>query len=184
MQEVPGSNGTEPRKGLVQVYTGDGKGKTTAALGQALRAVGHHQKVCVIQFLKGDVRYGELRAADLLSGLTIIQCGKEGHVDPQSPDPVDAELAQGGIRQAAAIARSGAYDLVILDEINVAMKFGLVTVQQVLDLIECKSERTELVLTGRWAPPDIIERADLVSEIQELKHPYRNGVLARKGVEY
>jgi cob(I)alamin adenosyltransferase len=169
---------------MVQVYTGDGKGKTTAALGLALRALGHGLKVCMIQFMKGDPEYGELRAAPRLDGLTIRQFGRTDFVDRDQPAEEDISLARQGLEHAAAVMDSGDHDLLILDEINVAMDFGLVPVQAVLKLIENKPRRMELILTGRFAPRAVIEAADLVTEMREIKHYYRQGRTARDGIEH
>jgi len=169
---------------MVQVYTGDGKGKTTAALGLALRALGHGLKVYMIQFMKGNPDYGELRAGRRLEGLTIRQFGRTDFVDRDDPAEEDLSLARQGLEHAGAIIAAGGYDLVILDEINVAMDFGLVPVKAVLDLIENKPRGIELVLTGRSVPQSIIEAADLVTEMRELKHYYQQGRTARDGIEH
>jgi cob(I)alamin adenosyltransferase len=170
--------------GLIHVYTGDGKGKTTAALGLALRAAGYGQRTYVGQFMKGQ-DYGELRAARMLGGLlTIERYGKPSftHVDHVTAE--DIGLAQEGLAAARAAMLSGRFDLVILDEINVALFFELLTVQDVLDLIDAKPPRVELVLTGRRVPQAILDRADYVTIMQEAKHPYQRGIQARKGIEY
>ncbi len=170
-------------QGLIQVYTGNGKGKTTAALGLALRAVGRGLKVCMIQFMKGGGPYGEHLAASRLAPLlTIIQTGREGWVNRDNPDPEDKRLAQGAL-ELAAKALAGEYDLVILDEVNGAVAFGLVTVDEVLSLMERKPAYVELVLTGRNADERIVAAADLVTEMREIKHYYRKGVPSRVGIE-
>jgi cob(I)alamin adenosyltransferase len=169
---------------MVQVYTGNGKGKTTAALGLALRALGHGMKVYMIQFMKGDPDYGELRAARGLSGFTIRQCGRPDFVDRSHPDEEDIALAQQGLAHAREIVAGGRYDLVILDEINVAMDFHLISTESVLDLIRSKPRGVELVLTGRGAPERVIEAADLVTEMREIKHYYQRGKTARDGIEH
>jgi len=169
--------------GLVQVYTGNGKGKTTSALGLAMRAVGHGFKVIMIQFMKGKVNYGELNSAKKL-GIEIIQFGRPTFVDKDNPDPIDIEEARKALSFAKKILKEGKYDIVILDEINVALDFNLISLEDVLDLIESKPESVELILTGRYAHAKVVERADLVSEIIEIKHPYMKGVEARKGIEY
>jgi len=170
--------------GMVQVYTGDGKGKTTAALGLALRALGHGLKVYMIQFMKGDPEYGELRTGRRLEGLTIRQFGRTDFVDRDHPAEVDLALARQGLEHASEIMAVGDHDVVILDEINVAMDFGLVPVRAVLELIESKPRETELILTGRSAPRPIIEAADLVTEMREIKHYYQQGRTARDGIEH
>jgi len=168
----------------VQVYTGDGKGKTTAALGLALRAVGHGLSVCMIQFMKGSANYGELAAAAKLPGFTIVQTGRDEFVDRKNPAQVDVEMARDGLARAGAVLREGRHDLVVLDEINVALDFGLVTLEDVLGLIAARPPHVELVLTGRRAHPDVMKAADLVSEVLNIKHHYDAGVAAREGIEY
>lgn len=170
-------------RGCVQVYTGDGKGKTTASLGLALRAVGRGLKVCVFQFIKGGGRYGEHLAAEGLSpNLTIIQTGRPGWVNTKDITE-DRMAAQEAFSTAADLLSSGEYDLFVCDEINGAVGYGLIDVEQVLDMITRKPEKTELVLTGRNADERIIEAADLVTEMREIKHYYKAGVPARTGIE-
>ncbi|RII30834.1 MAG: cob(I)yrinic acid a,c-diamide adenosyltransferase [Geobacter sp.] len=170
-------------RGCVQVYTGNGKGKTTAALGLALRAVGRGFKVCILQFIKGGGPYGEHLIADKLAPqLTIIQTGKPGWVNTQDIAE-DRRLAQEAFEQAKELLVSGGYDLLVLDEINGAVGFGLIDVEQVLELIRLRPERVELVLTGRNADERVIEAADLVTEMREIKHYYKAGVPARTGIE-
>jgi cob(I)alamin adenosyltransferase len=171
-------------KGLIQVYTGNGKGKTTAALGLALRAVGHGLKVLVVQFMKGNVQYGELESAKKLSPyLTIKQAGRETFISKPYSDPMDLQLAQEGFSVAKKAIQNKEYDIVILDEINLAIDYGLIPFTDVLQLIDSKPEAVELVLTGRNVKPEIIERADLVTEMVERKHYYQKGVPAREGIE-
>ena len=170
-------------RGYVQVYTGNGKGKTTAALGLALRAAGRGFKVCVLQFIKGGGPYGEhLIAGKLAPYLTIIQTGKPGRVNTRDISE-DRRLAQEALKQAKELLISGAFDLLILDEINGAAWYGLIDVEQVLELIRLKPEHTELVLTGRNADERVIAAADLVTEMREIKHYYKAGVPARTGIE-
>ena len=169
--------------GCVQVYTGNGKGKTTAALGLALRAVGRGLNVCVFQFIKGGGRYGEHLAAERLAPLlTIVQTGRPGWVNTKDISE-DRLVAQEGIVRAEELLTSGEYDLFICDEINGAVGFGLIDVEQVLELISRKPEKTELVLTGRNAHQRVIDVADLVTEMREIKHYYKAGVPARTGIE-
>ena len=170
-------------RGCIQVYTGNGKGKTTASLGLALRAVGRGLRVCVFQFIKGGGPYGEHLIAEKLAPLfTIIQTGRPGWVNT-SDISEDRRVAQNALEQARSLLSSGEYDLVILDEINGAVGFGLVDVEQVLELIRLKPDTVELVLTGRNAHERIIEAADLVTEMREIKHYYKAGVPARTGIE-
>lgn len=169
--------------GCVQVYTGNGKGKTTASLGLALRAVGRGLKVCVFQFIKGGGRYGEHLAAEKLAPLlTIIQTGRPGWINTKDITE-DRRVAQEAFVQARELLTSGEFDLFICDEINGAAGFGLIDIEQVLELISRKPEKTELVLTGRNADERVIEAADLVTEMREIKHYYKAGVPARTGIE-
>lgn len=170
-------------RGCVQVYTGNGKGKTTAALGLALRAVGRGLRVCVFQFIKGGGPYGEHLVAEKLAPLfTIIQSGRPGWVNTKDIGE-DRQVAQEALLRAKELLTSDGYDLVVLDEINGAVGFGLIDVEQVLDMIALKPERVELVLTGRNADERVIEAADLVTEMREIKHYYKAGVPARTGIE-
>jgi len=172
------------RKGLIQVYTGNGKGKTTAAFGQALRAVGQGFRVCVIQFMKGR-KYGEFLAAErFLPNLTVRISGLDSFVMRDNPAPLDIELAKHGLALAREALASGDYEMVILDEINVAVDFKLIPVADVIDLIQTRPPVVDLILTGRYAPPEIIALADTVSEIREIKHHYNAGIKDRAGIEY
>lgn len=175
---------SEPRHGMVQVYTGDGKGKTTASLGLALRASGHGLKVYIIQFMKGWPFYGELESVKHLPGVTLRQFGRPDFVSKENPDPEDVRQARDALEHAREVVVSGEYDLVILDEVNVALEFGLINLADVLSLLDQRPPRVELVLTGRWAPRELISRADLVTEMLAIKHPYNDGVQARKGIEF
>jgi cob(I)alamin adenosyltransferase len=172
------------RRGTVQVYTGDGKGKTTAALGLAIRAVGHGLSVYMLQFMKGSSNYGELASAGKLPGFTIEQSGRDEFVDKRDPAQVDIDLAVQGLTKARAAVESGDYDIVILDEVNVALDFGLISLEDVLSLIEKRPARVELILTGRSAHPEVVMAADLVSEVLNIRHHYDAGVEAREGIEY
>ncbi|MDH4137474.1 MAG: cob(I)yrinic acid a,c-diamide adenosyltransferase [Anaerolineae bacterium] len=171
-------------KGLVQVYTGPGKGKTTAALGLALRAAGQDMKVHIIQFMKGWPHYGELTSVEKLPNITLHQFGHPDFVNKDNPDPEDVEQAHQALDHARQILTSGDYDVVILDEINVALDYNLIGLDKVLALIESKPEKVELVLTGRGAHPEIVKRADLVTEMLDIKHPFDEGVRGRRGIEY
>jgi len=172
-----------PEKGFVHVYTGPGKGKTTAALGLGLRAAGADLKVYMIQFMKGR-RYSELDAARHLHNFTIVQYGRDEFVSKEKPEQIDIDLAHKGLAHAKKIVKDGKYDLVILDEINVAVDYNLISLDDVMQLVKEKPKKVELVLTGRYAPPELVKSADLVTEMLEIKHPYQRGVLARKGIDY
>ncbi|MFZ5768801.1 MAG: cob(I)yrinic acid a,c-diamide adenosyltransferase [Bacillota bacterium] len=174
-------------RGLVLVYTGNGKGKTTAAFGLALRAVGHGEAVYVVQFMKGPERtYGEAEAAHKFLGewLTVVQSGRDQFVDRARPAPEDRELARQGLELARRAMLSGRYQLIVLDEVNVAVDFGLLSIKEVLDLLDDRPPDVDVVLTGRYASPELIARADMVSEVREIKHHYREGVAARAGIEF
>ena len=171
------------KRGYIHIYTGNGKGKTTAALGLGLRATGAGLKVYMIQFMKGR-RYSEIDAVEQLQNFTIVQFGRDEFVSKENPEQIDVDLAQKGLKHAEEIIKKGEYDLVILDEINVAIDFNLVALKDVLKLVEEKPEKVELVLTGRYAPQELMKNADLVTEMLEIKHPFQKGVLARKGIDY
>ena len=172
------------QQGMVQVYTGNGKGKTTASLGLALRAVGRGLRVCIIQFMKGGEPYGEHVAAEsLFPWLTIQRTGRNGWVFRDNQHPDDLSEARRGMDMARLAVREGSYDLVILDEINGAVWFGLVDADDVLALIAEKSPNVELVLTGRSADERVIAAADLVTEMREVKHYFAAGMGARVGIE-
>jgi cob(I)alamin adenosyltransferase len=172
------------QKGLIQVYTGDGKGKTTAALGQAMRASGQGLRTYIIQFMKGWPHYGELESVRRQSNITIRQFGRPEYVSKESPEPVDIRMAEEALEHGREIVKSGDYDLVVLDEINVALEWRLIQLQDVLSLLDQKPENVELILTGRYAHPEVIARADLVTEMKEIKHPYHKGIVSRRGIEY
>ncbi len=169
-------------KGYVQVYTGDGKGKTTAALGLALRAVGAGLKVYIAQFVKG-MHYSELISLDMLSEhITLKQYGRNCFIN-KDPQKEDIQAAQEGLREVREVMNSGEYQVIILDEANIATLYDLFSVEDLLDIIKKKPEDVELVITGRRADPRIIEAADLVTEMKEVKHYYQNGISARDGIE-
>lgn len=171
-------------RGLVQVYTGCGKGKTTAALGLAVRAQGQGLKVHVIFFMKGGYPYGERQTMDQLPNVTYQIFGHEHFVDPNNVQEEDREQAELALQAARDALHSGKYDLLVLDEVNVATSWKLIDIEDLLRLIEEKPPDLELVLTGRYADERIIEKADLVTEAVEVKHPYQQGIPARKGIEY
>ncbi|MCJ7662713.1 MAG: cob(I)yrinic acid a,c-diamide adenosyltransferase [Desulfobacterales bacterium] len=171
-------------QGMIQVYTGDGKGKTTAALGLACRAVGHGYKVFVIQFMKGNIDYGEVAAARKLAPyLTIRPMGRGCRVSRENSDLEDIKLCQEAMVMAREIITGGEYDIVVLDEINVAVDLGLVQKKEVLRLMDERPLNVELILTGRHAAKEIIDRADLVTEMVEIKHYYQRGIQSRTGIE-
>jgi len=170
------------RTGYVQVYTGNGKGKTTAAFGLALRAAGAGLKVFIAQFVKG-MPYSELKAFERFADLiTIQQFGTDCFIF-KNPTPKDCEAARRGLTEVTAIVTSGHHDLVILDEINIATHYELLPIPDVLKLIECRAAGVELVLTGRYADKQVLERADLITEMIERKHYYQKGIQARTGIE-
>ena len=169
---------------MLEVYTGDGKGKTTAALGLALRATGHGWNVLVIQFMKGSPDYGEIVAAKGVKGLTVVQTGLPTFVEKGNPGPEDLAEAQRGLTLAREALASNKYRMVILDEINVAVDYCLVRLDDALALIDACPETVELVFTGRGAKPAVIDRADLVSEVKEVKHPYQKGIVNRVGIDH
>lgn len=169
---------------MFQVYTGDGKGKTTAAFGLALRAAGHGWRVLVIQFMKGDPEYGEVIAAKYVPGLEVRQFGLPTFVERGNPSAEDLRLAAEGLAAARAALSVRSHRLVILDEMNVAVDYGLVRLEDALALVEECPEGVELVFTGRGAKRQVLERADLVSDIKCVRHPFEKGVLSRAGIEH
>jgi cob(I)alamin adenosyltransferase len=169
---------------MLHVYTGDGKGKTSAALGLGLRAAGHGFRVCMIQFMKGGMCYGEQKAVRNVPGFQIRQFGRKQFVDRDNPGKIDRQWAAKGMAFARKVLSGGKHDVVILDEINVALDWKLVTLEEVLALIRMRRPGTELVLTGRYAHPQIMEMADYVTEMREIAHPYSRGFLSTKGVDH
>lgn len=173
--------------GLVIVYTGKGKGKTTAALGMALRAIGHNYKICMIQFIKGSWHYGEMSSSKRLEPefeLTAVGKGFVGILDDKTPKEIHQKIAREAIQIAKEKVVSKKYNVVILDEINYAVNLGLIDVIDVLDLIKTKPETVTLVLTGNHARPEVIDAADLVTEMREIKHPFQYGIRAKKGIDF
>ena len=172
------------KKGLVQIFTGEGKGKTSAALGTAIRALGHGLRVAIFVFMKGDYPYGEW---DFLSGLPDIKVSRFGFrtfTDPRNVKPEEEEQARLALTAAREAVFSGDFDLVILDEINVVTAWKLADVNEVVKLLREKPANVELILTGRYADPRLIELADLVTECVKIKHPYDKGIGARAGIDY
>ncbi|MGH9909417.1 MAG: cob(I)yrinic acid a,c-diamide adenosyltransferase [Nitrososphaerales archaeon] len=173
--------------GLVIVYTGKGKGKTTAALGMALRALGHGFKVVMVQFIKGEWFYGELSSSSKLEpDFELVAAGKGfvGIIDDDKPREDHVAAAKEALRISKEKIASGKYDIVILDEINYAVNLKLISVDDVLELIKIKPKHTTLVLTGNYANEKVIESADLVTEMREIKHPYKQGKKAKRGVDF
>ena len=174
-------------KGLTIVYTGKGKGKTTAALGIALRATGYKKKICMIQFIKGSWHYGEMDSSKRLEPefeMVAIGKGFVGIMDDKSLKIDHQKVAKEAIRISNEKIQSGKYDIVILDEINYAVNLNLIELEDVLDLINSKPQNIDLVLTGNYVKEEVIEAADLVTEMREIKHPFQHGIKAKKGIDY
>jgi cob(I)alamin adenosyltransferase len=169
-------------KGYIQVYTGDGKGKTTAALGLAIRAAGAGLKVFIGQFIKMG-EYSEIKALKRFEDLITVEQFGRGRFIQGKPSVEDIKAAQKGLEKIIAILSSGEHKVVIMEEANVAVKIGLLSVQDILKIIAAKPQDVELVITGRGADPRIIEKADLVTEMKEIKHYFQQGVAARVGIE-
>ena len=175
------------KKGLVIVYTGGGKGKTSAALGLVLRAVGYNHKVCMVQFVKGSWHYGELDSAKRLAPeFEMITAGKGfvGILDDKSPREDHVKAANDTLEISKEKIMSGKFDVVILDEINYALQLELLNLNDVIDLIKSKPSELDLVLTGNHAAKEVIELADLVTEMKEIKHPFKSGIKAKKGIDF
>ncbi|HSB56588.1 MAG TPA: cob(I)yrinic acid a,c-diamide adenosyltransferase [Nitrosopumilaceae archaeon] len=175
------------KDGLVIVYTGKGKGKTTAALGMALRAVGYNYRICMIQFIKGSWHYGEMTSSKRLEPefeLTAVGKGFVGIIDDKSPHEEHEKVALHALQLSKEKIGSEKYDIIILDEINYAINLGLIKIDDVLDLIKNKPQKLNLVLTGNYAKKKIIEIADLVTEMKEIKHPFKVGIKAKKGIDF
>lgn len=178
-EELVNSN----ERGRVHVYTGDGKGKTTAAIGLAVRAAGHDLRTYIGQFMKGQA-YGELSTLEQIPQITIEQYGDRGCIRKEDVTPQHIADAESGLERSRKALLSGSYDIVVLDEVNVALWFELLTEESVLSLVNQRPAHVELLLTGRRAPQAILDNADLITEMQEVKHYYTQGVLARKGIEH
>ena len=174
-------------KGLVIVYTGNGKGKTTAALGMALRAIGYDHKVCMLQFIKGSWHYGEMDSSKKLEpNFELIAVGKGfvGILDDNSPREEHEKYAAEAVRICRENIFSEKYDVIILDEVNYAITLGLIDVQEIIKIIKEKPSELDLVLTGRDVKEEIVELADLVTEMKEIKHPFKSGIKAKKGIDF
>ncbi len=177
----------EENKGLIIVYTGNGKGKTTAALGMCIRAAGYKKRIKILQFVKGSWKYGELKGIELLKDFVDMEQVGEGFVgiiDDKKERSVHEAAARAGLKYAGEVLHSGNYDIVILDELNVAVDLNLIPLTEVLDLVRSKPPLLHLVITGRGAKPELIEIADLVTEMREIKHPYQEGVLAQRAIDW
>jgi cob(I)alamin adenosyltransferase len=170
--------------GLVEIFTGNGKGKTSAALGVVLRALGHGLRVHIVYFMKGNYPYGEQKVLSQLPNISFTTFGQDNFVDPAKVKPEEREQAKQALEEARRAVLGGEYDLVVLDEVNVAVAWRLVELEEVIELIEQKPEGVELILTGRYADEKLIELADLVTEMREVKHPYQKGITSRRGIDY
>ena len=171
--------------GMLHVYTGTGKGKTSAALGLALRAVGHGAKVVMICFMKGDATYGEAQAFHFLPNFTIKQMGRDSFVNFRNPDPIDVKMAQEAWEEGKHILLTRETDVLILDEINLAMAKGLIDTKEVVAFLREQRKNTEVVCTGREAPQELIDEADLVTDMQEVKHYFtEKNITIRDGIDH
>ena len=175
---------TKNGKGLVQIFTGNGKGKTTAALGTVLRAIGHGLRVFIVFFMKGDYAYGEYNTLAKLPNVEVSSFGFRKLTDPTNIKPEEREQAKLALAAALDAVLSGDYDLVVVDEINVALSYNLIELDDVIKLIKDKPSNVELILTGRYVDTKLVEMADLVTEMVKVKHPFDRGIKARKGIEY
>ncbi len=184
----------KPASGMVQVYTGNGKGKTTCALGVGLRAAGHGLNVIMICFMKAkrairdaeeEINYGEFGSTDLIPNFSIIPVGRDSFVDKENPNPIDIKMAQDGLKLAQDAIRNKECALLILDELNVAVEWNLISLEDQLGLISSKPYDMEVIMTGRYASKEVLDAADLVTEMKEIKHYYKGKkVQARKGFEF
>ena len=171
-------------RGQVHVYTGNGKGKTTAAFGVVLRAVGAGKKVFVAQFVK-DMEYGEVKAVrKYLSPLVEVKLYGRGCFISRNPDQEDKYLAAAALEEVGRIMASGSYDLVVLDEANIATYFGLITPQSLVEAVKAKADATEVIITGRYASQEVLDMADLVTDMTEVRHYYANGIPSRSGIDH
>ncbi|HHE37412.1 MAG TPA: cob(I)yrinic acid a,c-diamide adenosyltransferase [Candidatus Cloacimonetes bacterium] len=168
---------------MIHIYTGNGKGKTTASLGLIIRALGNKKKVCLIQFMKKNYVYGEIKFLEKQQNIDIFQFGTDQLIDPNNPDEIDFIEAEAGYEKAKEVLKSGKYDLIVIDEINVAVEWKLLPLEKQLELLNIKTD-AEVVMTGRYAREEVIDKADLVTEMKEVKHYFSKGVQARKGVEF
>ena len=174
-------------RGLTIVYTGKGKGKTTAALGIVLRATGYRKKTCMIQFIKGSWHYGEMDSSKRLEPefeMVAIGKGFVGIIDDKTPKEIHKKIADEAVKIAKEKINSGKYDIIILDEVNYAINLDLVNLNEILDIIKTKPDSLDLILTGNYAKPEVIELADLVTEMKEIKHPFKKGIKAKRGIDF
>jgi cob(I)alamin adenosyltransferase len=184
--EIKSEAPNESRKGLILINTGPGKGKTTAAMGTALRAVGNGLRVLMLQFLKGSWHYGELDAVEAFGGNFVMKQMGRGFVKigGAETDPADIRMVEDAWEEARAAILSGEWDMVILDEINYAIGYGMLDPSKVVEALQARPEMVHVILTGRNAHPSLVEIADTVTEMREVKHAYRKGILAQRGIEY
>jgi cob(I)alamin adenosyltransferase len=171
-------------KGLIQIFTGNGKGKTTAAMGTIVRAAGHGFRIFLVSFMKGNYAYGEYNTLSKIPNVEVSLFGFRHLIDPTNVKPEEKEQAGMALVKAREAVCSRKYDLVVLDEINVALGYNLIEVEEVIRLIKDKPSSVDLILTGRYADNRLIELADLVTEMVKVKHPFDKGIKARKGIEY
>jgi cob(I)alamin adenosyltransferase len=174
-------------KGLIIIYYGNGKGKTTAALGVALRAIGYNHNVCMIQFIKGEWDYGELYSSNKLKpNFELIVTGKGfiGIIDDDHPIEEHVQSSKNALKIAREKISSNKYNTIILDEINYALKLNLITENEVIDLLDSKPAELNIIMTGNYLSDKILEIADLVTEMKEVKHPYKKGIKAKKGIDF
>jgi len=168
---------------MIQIYTGNGKGKTTASLGLIVRALGREKKVCLIQFMKKNFEYGEIKFLSKQKNLDIFQFGTDKLVDPNNPAKIDFKEAEKAFQKCIEVIISKNYELIVIDEINVAVSWKLLPLEKQLELMGMKT-KTEIIMTGRYATEEAIEKADLVTEMKEIKHYFNSGTPARKGIEF
>ena len=168
---------------MIQIYTGNGKGKTTAALGLIARALGREKKICLIQFMKNNFEYGEIKFLSKQNNLDIFQFGTDQLIDPNNPAKIDFEEAEKAFQKCREVIASNEYDIIVIDEINVAVSWKLLPLEKQLELVEIETA-AEIIMTGRYADEKVIQKADLVTEMKEIKHYYNSGIQARKGIEF
>lgn len=187
MENISDKEDKKEKNGLIIVYTGNGKGKTTAALGMCVRAVGYNWKICIIQFVKGSWKYGELKGIKKLEPNVELHTVGEGFVgilDDNKEFDEHRKAALEGVKLTIDKMKSGNYMLLILDELNVAMDLGLVTEDELQKILDNKPNNLHLVITGRNASDSLLEKADLITEMKEIKHPYQQGILAQRGIDW